>query len=305
MYSSNKDAIAALVQQKVIVESEGFDYTGHEFESLFRYIFHFASDNLLASVNIGEAMPITFFIHSNPNFLAMASSDKAYITVSKGIVERLNYAIPENCVLPTQLNGIEELAGKELRIFLLEICAAFVFYHEKAHIMHKIRPVDILNPAPLKEVAQIVEEFDEDLAAVDSIFSDVLRHCDIVKNAEILATTLLTAFNVFFMAMEHTFAEAGHTLTPPVHLRYASCMLQVFKCLADKGIEFTDGDFERIINNAEQSCKQITSQHLRDNINRFYAALKDTTNLQKDLQQFAGQSSRFPLLDLSILLQIK
>lgn len=305
MYSSNMDAISALVQQNVIMESDGFDYTGHEFEPLFNYVFHFASDDLLGSANSGESISIGFFIHSTPNFHAMASWTKGYITISKGIVERLSYAIPDNCVVPAPLKGIEEITGQEFRTFLLESCLAFVFYHEKAHIMHNVRPVDLLSTAPLKEATQTVDEFDEDLSAVELMFSDVSQKFDIEKNAELLATTLLTEVGLFFAAMAHSFDELKETLTPPVHWRYASCLLQIFKCFADKGVEFSRSDIERIIGNAEQSCKQIGSAHLDDSIRKLYDAIKDTTNLQKDLQDFAVQSSRFPLLDLSILPLIK
>lgn len=60
MCSSNMDAISALVQQNVIMESDGFDYTGHEFEPLFNYVFHFASDDLLGSANSGASISIGF-----------------------------------------------------------------------------------------------------------------------------------------------------------------------------------------------------------------------------------------------------
>lgn len=304
MYLSNNDAISALLHQQVIKESEGFDYRDQELEQWFDHIFQLASNNLSSSGNSGEAIPVAFFIHSNPGFLAMACGKTPYITISKGIVERLNYAIPEDYIVPRQLNGIREITGKELRTVLLENCLAFVYYHEKAHITDQIQPVDIFEDLPRKEDAKTVGEFDEDLTAVDSIFSDGLRRFDIAENAEMLATSILTGLTIFFMAMAQTADENEYTLTPPVHLRYASCMLQVFKCLKDKGTQFTKSDIQRIILNAEQSCRLIASEHLEDNINRLYVNLKDTVNLKKDLDQFAGESSRYSLLDLSILEQI-
>lgn len=304
MHSSNQDNIAFLVAQEIIEEHEAFDYRGHEFEELFDFIFHFASDNLLTGAEAGDAVHMSFYISHHLSFYANANTEKHYIAISKGVIENLNYALPMGKSLLPHLENAEEIVGKNVRQFILEISCKFIFYHEKAHIDQKSKPVDLFgsDESKMPEPVNLVEEFDEDLYAVRSIVDDIITEYGINENTANVVVLVLSALNMFFITMAHDREEyGGESFKPPLHLRYMSCLLYLFRCLADRGVELPKSDIESIINQAKENVEQVCADHLKRSNQKLYDALKNSTQVEKEIQEYAGVSSRFPQLDLSII----
>jgi hypothetical protein len=215
--------------------------------------------------------------------------------------------LPLGKSLPPRLDKAEDIVGKNVRKFILEICCKFVFYHEKAHIDHKNKPVDLHRSDEIKmpEPSNLVDEFDEDLYAVKSIVDDIISEYGINENTDTLAELVLSALNIFFSTMAQSHEEyVGTPLKPPIHLRYLSCLLYLFRCLTDRGVELSKIDIKRVINQAKETVEQISADHLKEINQKLDDALKNA-QVEKEIQDYAEGSSRFPQLDLSIIAVLK
>lgn len=193
---THRETVIELIDRNSIMIGDAFDYNGHDLEKIFDLYFQFAQTNLDRNDNAVDIEPARVYFRNQESVNARAglSSGIYVIGVNKGTIEKLyDFFINLDPIFDNddlkEYKALDNYLPESLVYLMYQLCTAFTFYHEKAHLLQKSADVNSFDEeyefnAVNDAYSQLhhVLELDADLYAAHFCTMHILGYWDVLPS---------------------------------------------------------------------------------------------------------------------------